>query len=237
MVLKRETDLYEPIKLFFEKMGYTVQAEVKNCDIACIFENKLILIELKKAFSLKIIYQAMDRKVFSDFVYIGLPRPKNFRKREVKNMIKILTLLEIGLITVAIDSPIKTVEVILEPKPKANGSKSKRRNNVLKEIENRNLNINLGGSSKKNKILTSYKENVIYITCFLEKFKKAKGAEIKKLTGIENATYILRCNHFGYFKKIERGIYALSEEGINMLARGDFKEAIDYYKEEVKKFV
>lgn len=44
----KETELYEPIKNYLLQNGYKVQAEVKNCDIACLYENNLIVIEIKK---------------------------------------------------------------------------------------------------------------------------------------------------------------------------------------------
>ncbi|MDE6182036.1 MAG: DUF2161 domain-containing phosphodiesterase, partial [Eubacteriales bacterium] len=103
-------------------------------------------------------------------------------------------------------------------------------------IENRKLETNLGGSSTKNKnILTAYRERAIYIACVLEILEKASGKQIKEITKIENPNSILSSNHFGYFEKVERGIYALSEVGINMLFGEDFKDAIEYYKKEVGK--
>ena len=51
----KETDLYEPIRAFLEEEGYQVQAEVKNCDIAAVKDGQLVIVELKKAFSLKLV--------------------------------------------------------------------------------------------------------------------------------------------------------------------------------------
>lgn len=232
----KETDLFEPIKKYFVKKGYKVEGEVKNCDIICLKNEEIIAIELKKRFNLKVLYQAMERKAFSNYVYIGIERPKNFRKKEVKNMLKILEKMEIGLITVAMDSPTKNVEIVLEANFKKIYTKSRKRKTILNEIDNRKLESNLGGSSTKNKnILTAYREKAIYIACVLEILEKASGKQIKEITKIENSTAILRGNHFGYFKKIERGTYVLSETGINMLLGENFKDAIDYYKKEVDK--
>ncbi len=139
----KETELFSPIEKFFQKNGYKVQAEVKNCDIICIKNNELIAIELKKAFNLKLLYQAMERKSFANYVYIGIARPKNFRKKEFKHMLKILESLQIGLITVALDSKTKNVDIILEPNFKKIAKNSKRRNIILNETNSRNLSINL----------------------------------------------------------------------------------------------
>lgn len=233
----KETELYEPIKDYLLKNGYKVQAEVKNCDIACIFENKLIVIEMKKSFNLKLLYQAMDRKAFADKVFVAINRPKNFRKKEVKHMLKILENMDIGLITVALDSPIKTVEIVVLPKDSPTKRKTRRRTMILNEIERRNLNSNVGGSTKKENILTAYKEQVIFLACVLNKIEKGSPAFIKKQFNIQNASYILQNNHYGYFERIERGIYTLSKKGKDMLKDSPFIEAIEYYTKEVDRLV
>ena len=51
----KETDLYEPIRAFLEEKGYQVQAEVKDCDIAAVKDGQLLIVELKKAFNLKLV--------------------------------------------------------------------------------------------------------------------------------------------------------------------------------------
>lgn len=233
----KETELYEPIKSYLLKNGYKVQAEVKNCDIACLYENKLIVIEMKKSFNLKLLYQAMDRKSFADKVFVAINRPKNFRKKETKHMLKILKSMDIGLITVALDSPLKAVEIVLEPEDKTIKRKTRKRTMILNELQRRNLNTNIGGSTKKDNILTAYREQVIFLACALNKIEKGSPSSIKKQFNIQNASYILQNNHYGYFERIERGVYTLSEKGKDMLKQNEFKEAILYYTKEVEKIV
>lgn len=233
----KECQLFNPIKKYFTEKGYTVQGEVKNCDIVCIKDDEITVIELKKSFNLKVLYQAIDRKAFSNYVYIAIERPKNFRKKEVKYMFKILQAMEIGLITVSMDTPIKSIQIILEPVYKKINYSSKKRKMILNETKNRNLYINIGGSSTKNaKLLTAYRESSIHIACALEVLQKASAKELKSITKIEKAYNILYDNHFSYFQKIERGVYSLSEIGRNMLYGEDFKDAISYYRKEIQKF-
>lgn len=233
----KETELYEPIKKYLLQKGYKVQAEVKNCDIACLYENSLIIIEIKKTFNLKLLYQALDRKSFADKVFVAISRPKNFRKKEIKHMIKILKAIDVGLITVALDSPLKNVEIMLQPKDNIIKKKTRKKSIILNEIEKRNLNINLGGSTKKDKILTAYKEQTIFLACVLNKIEKGSPLYIKKQFNIQNASNILQKNYYGYFERIERGVYTLSKKGKDMLEKGDFKEAILYYIKEVDRLV
>lgn len=233
----KETELYEPIKNYLLQNGYKVQAEVKNCDIACLYENNLIIIEIKKTFNLKLLYQALDRKSFADKVFVAINRPKNFRKKEVKHMLKILKAMDIGLITVALDSHLKTVEIVLQPKDNIIKRKTRKKSIILNEIEKRNLNINLGGSTKKDRVLTAYKEQTIFLACVLNKIEKGSPSHIKKQFNIQNVSSILQKNYYGYFERIERGIYTLSKKGKDMLKENEFKEAILYYNKEVDKLV
>ena len=47
----KETDLYNPIKVFFEAKGYEVKAEVTDCDVVALKKDEEpIIIELKKKF-------------------------------------------------------------------------------------------------------------------------------------------------------------------------------------------
>ena len=56
----KESDLYAPVCEYFESVGYTVQAEVKNCDLVAVKDSETIIAELKTSFCLKLVYQALD---------------------------------------------------------------------------------------------------------------------------------------------------------------------------------
>ena len=49
---RKETDLYQPVKSFLEKAGYSVKAEVKSCDLVAMNNNEIINVELKLSFNL-----------------------------------------------------------------------------------------------------------------------------------------------------------------------------------------
>jgi hypothetical protein len=40
-----------------------------------------------------------------------------------------------------------------------------------------------------------------------------KGAAVRDATGVARATTIMRDNHYGWFRKVDTGVYALSEAG------------------------
>lgn len=229
-----ETDLYKPLRNYFLSKNYTVQAEVKDCDIVCFKDKLLTVIEIKKAFNLKLLYQALDRKSFADCVYIAIPRPKNFRKKEVKYMLQILSNLNIGLITIS-DDTLENVEIILTPETICKKVTRKKRS-ILNEFEGRNLDLNIGGSSSKQKIITAYREKSIFLVCILLELNTITPLEAKSISGIYNTGNILRDNHYNYFEKVTRGVYKLSNVGILLLSTNEdiLIKTLSYYKNKVK---
>ena len=95
----KETDLYEPIRAFLEEEGYQVQAEVKHCDIAAEKNGRLVVVELKRAFGLKLVYQGLERQSLTDEVFVAIPRPKKgAREKAWQDMLRLLKRLELGLL-------------------------------------------------------------------------------------------------------------------------------------------
>lgn len=232
----KETELYPYIKNFFENKGYFVKGEVKNCDIACILKNELTIIEIKKSFTLKLIYQALERKNIADFVFVAIPQPKNFRKKEVKHMLKILKSLEIGLITIELESHLKPVQIIYSP-IRNKVSSSNKRKTILNELKKSTLDFNLGGSSSKDFIITLYRENCIQIACLLKVLEKSSPKNLLELGCSKNTGQILRNNYYNWFEKVSRGIYKLSKEGENIFLEDKYKNVIKYYEMEIEKNV
>ena len=69
-----ETELYEPVKSFFESQGYIVKAEINDIDILALKDDLSIAIELKVKISLKHIYQAIERQKLVDNVFLAIPK-------------------------------------------------------------------------------------------------------------------------------------------------------------------
>lgn len=57
-----EKDLYRPVANFLLEQGFDVRSEVKNCDIMAVRGEEIVLIELKRNFQMKLLYQAIDRQ-------------------------------------------------------------------------------------------------------------------------------------------------------------------------------
>lgn len=230
----KESDLYIPVCEYFKSLGYDVQAEVKNCDLVAEKDGEIIIAELKKTFSLKLVYQAMDRQSISNLVYVVIPRPKKGAKgSQWRNMLKLMKKLNIGIITVAMDSPLKTVDIVAIPEALTKPQNNAKKSSLKKEVYERNLRTNTGGVNKT-KILTAYREKSIYTLCILELYKEIKPSELNRIMNEKYAGYILSRNYYGWFEKISKGIYGISEKGMEVIKQNEYPEAINYYREKAK---
>lgn len=224
----KETELYLPIKEYFEELGYLVNGEVLNCDIAMTKEDKLVVIELKTSMSVKLLAQASNRQKAADYVYVAIPRPASFSLRgKWKDTLSLLKRLNIGLIFLDFRMKKSRVEIICSPDYEAKSygvrKKAKARERIIKEAEGRSFDKNLGGSTRS-KIMTSYREKALYVAYCLERFGDLSCAQLKRLGTDEKKTYsILYENHYGWFNRIEKGIY-----GLHDLGKSELNQAEDY---------
>ncbi|MGE5559219.1 MAG: DUF2161 family putative PD-(D/E)XK-type phosphodiesterase [Bacillota bacterium] len=220
----KETDLYRPIHDYLVRQGYAVYGEVKNCDITALRGEELVVIELKRNFTLPLILQAVKRQESADSVYVAVPRPKGCKALSaLRGMFRLLRRLELGLITVALGKENATVEILLHPAPfdRAGSRRSSRRKrlHIIREIEGRSGDYNAGGSSRR-EIMTAYRENCIRIACCLDKFGPLAPKDLRGRFGAGPKTQsILGKNFYGWFDRVEKGLYALTEKGRKDLAK------------------
>ena len=227
----KETDLYEPIRAFLEAEGYQVQAEVKHCDIAAQKNGTLVVVELKKAFGLKLVYQALERQSLTDEVYVAIPRPQRSAKEKTwRDMLRLLKRLELGLLTVALDSPLKTVDVVLTPSDSMIRKNKRKKEQLQAELDGRQLAENIGGMTRR-KIITAYREKAIRLACLLERAGKLSLAELREM-GLEELTPLLSRNYDKWFQRVEKGVYTLSENGRAALSQEDYTRVVAFYREE-----
>ena len=206
-----ETDLFPPIKKHLEASGYTVRAEVRNCDITAFKDDELIIIELKLNVNIPLLIQATDRQRITDSVYVAIPRPSNrTQKKRWKGVKHILRRLEIGLIFV--DVELDTVETVFHPIEFQRKKFKKRRKVLLEEASQRKENLNIGGSSKR-KIVTVYRQNAIRIAAYLQQLGPSKPKDLKKLGTGDKTLSILGKNFYGWFQRVDRGVYELTAKG------------------------
>lgn len=66
MEKRPESDLYSPVRDYLQGLGYDVKGEVKGCDVTATRDGELIVVELKRGFTLELLYQAVDRQRVAD---------------------------------------------------------------------------------------------------------------------------------------------------------------------------
>jgi len=228
----KETDLYKPVHDYLVQQGYTVHSEVKNCDIAAIKGDELVIIELKRSFNATLLIQATQRQRAADSVYVAIPRPKggSFSK-EWNGVCHLLKRLELGLIIVSFKGKRAEVEIAFHPDTMKTVKSKKKRHSIIREMAGRNGDYNVGGSCRS-KLMTAYRENAVQIACCFDKFGALSPKQLKKL-GTEAKTYsILTKNYYGWFEKVGPGLYDLHTEGRKCFQ--DYQELAEHYRHELE---
>ncbi|MGV2939091.1 DUF2161 domain-containing phosphodiesterase [Mesobacillus sp. LC4] len=223
-----EADLYEPIRKHFIKQGYRVNGEVHDCDLTAVKDDVLIIVELKLNLNIDLLLQATRRQRLTDLVYIAIPKPKRITRKRWNDITQLIQRLELGLIIVSFAGNRKKVEFKIHPEPykRMTSKNTRKRAALIKEIEGRSADYNIGGSSKT-KIMTAYKENCIQIACYLEKLGQMSPKALAALGTGNKTPLILQKNYYKWFERVERGIYVITEQGRSELK--DYPELVEFY--------
>lgn len=209
----KEEDLFPPIERYFSEKGYKVLGEVSDCDVVCMKDDTLIILELKKSLSLDLLVQGVKRQKIGDFTYLVVPKPKFSTRGKYRDIIHLLKRLSLGLIFLSED--LKKLEVVVEPTEldlKRVRALNKRKLDRLKaEFSKRKTSENRGGQTGR-AIMTSYREDCIRLLYLIDKLSYICPKEGKD-HNILKAQSMLRDNYYGWFIKIARGKYGMSDKG------------------------
>ena len=206
-----ETDLYAPVKALLEGQGYDVKGEVRGCDVVGVRgDEPPVIVELKKVFGLGLVLQGIDRLGLSDTVYLAVGAwPK--RMRDVKKLCRRLGL---GFMVVTTDR----VDVLLDPipyQPRKNARKARR---LLGEHARRVGDPTQGGSTRV-PIMTAYRQQALRCAGLLLNNGPMKLSVLRIEADVPNAAAILQQDVYGWFERVERGIYTVSPKGRDGLER------------------
>lgn len=207
----RETELYPPVKAFLEGQGYVVKAEVGGADVvACRGDEDPVIVELKTGFSLALVHQGIARQAVTDWVYLAVPRPAGAGARKgMQANVALCRRLGLGLLTVRLQDG--HVEPLVDPGPYAPRKSAVRRGRLLREFARREGDPNTGGAHRA-KIVTAYRQDALRCAAQLSA-GPARGAEVAAATGVTRATRIMADDHYGWFERVARGVYALTPAG------------------------
>ena len=224
-----EAALYRPVKRFLERCGYEVKGEVHGCDlVARRGAEPAVIVELKLRFNLALVLQGIDRLALSERVYLAVPRrPRPMHGRrgargimpDAPRVRRLCRRLGLGLILVGRD----TVAVVEEPAPYRPRPARTRTARLLAEFERRAGDLNVGGRNRI-PIVTAYRQDALRVARSLAARGPMRLAELRAATGVADSARILQRNVYGWFARLSRGTYALSERG--QAALGQFAEAV-----------
>ncbi len=209
----KESDLYKPVKILLEKLGYCVKGEVIDCDVMATKDDTIIVVELKLIFNMKVLLQSVERLSVSDSVYIAIPNDCSVYKKERKQIEKMLRMLGIGLIVVSLGKT-KKASPVLDPKPYTPKKNKKQRIKLLNEFNTLIGDPNIGGSSTKSAKMTAYRQQALFVAQYLIDNGETKASIMKDALEISKARAIVYDNHYGWFEAMGKGIYAITPKGI-----------------------
>ncbi len=211
----RETDLYKPVKAMLEAQGYTVKSEIGSADVVAMRgDEPFLIVELKTGFSLALLHQAIERMKMTDTVYVAVPEWKGRAGWKAFCANRILCRrLGLGLITIKPD--FSAADIHLDPAPYQPRQVTARKHRLLKEFRHRVGDPNLGGSTRM-KIVTSYRQDALRCLAKLGQ-GPCKASGVASSANVARARSILAADHYGWFERVERGVYGLTPKGLEAL--------------------
>jgi hypothetical protein len=213
-----ESDLYAPVKALLEGQGYVVKGEVRGCDVVGVRgAEPPVVVELKRAFGLGLVLQGVDRLALTDLVYLAVGAwPK-----QMKNVRKLCRRLGLGFIVVAGTK----ADVVLDPAPYKPRPNKRKAGRMLGEHARRVGDPNLGGQAMRAPLMTAYRQEALRCAALLAANGPMKVAALRASGEVPKAARILQDDVYGWFERVERGVYGLSPKGKLGLESFDRKTA------------
>ena len=214
-----EAALYLPVKRFFENSGFDVKGEVNGCDlVACRGDEPPVIVELKLRFTLALVLQGIDRLAISERVYLAVPRPPRRARGlspEAPGVRRLCRRLGLGLLLVGRRSG--NIAILEEPVPYRPRRSADRSARLLDEFTRRTGDGNIGGRNRT-PIMTAYREDALRCASALVDGPMPLQA-LRAATGVADAASILQRDVYGWFRRLGRGTYELTEAGQAALGR------------------
>lgn len=212
-----ETALYPAVKRFLETRGFAVKGEVRGCDAMGVRPGadpdetpRVAVAELKLVLSFDLILQAVDRLAGCDEVWLAVRATRRGRDRD-RRAHRLCRLLGFGLL--AVDPTRDRVEVLAEPLPYQPRPNPKRRRGLLAEHAKRRGDPSPGGASRA-PVMTAYRQQALACAAAL----RAGPRRTRELVALApDAPRILLRDVYGWFERVQRGVYRLGPGGLAAL--------------------
>jgi hypothetical protein len=220
---RAEADLYPAVKAFLEGQGYDVKAEVCGCDVvATRGDDPPVIVELKLSFGLALLLQGVDRLALTDRVYLAVSRPRgrlarrgSVRRRDVRDLCRRLGL---GVMTIEPARGAAGVEVIVDPVPYRPRRRAARLARLLGEHARRVGDPNRGGITRT-PIVTAYRQEALRCAMLIERGGRASLKALHETGLVPNASRILQRDVYGWFRRLERATYGLTDRARQDISR------------------
>lgn len=211
-----ETALYLPVKRFLEVAGYTVKGEIGGCDLVALSEGEppvVVVCELKQSFNLELILQAVDRQTQGDEVWIAARISARGKGREGDRRFRDLCRrLGLGMLGISDSGMVDIIVSPTAPTPKKN---TRKRIRLVEEHRRRKGDPTAGGSTRQ-PIMTAYRQQALACAAALRN-GPLRPRDLKASAPF--AAKILLHNVYGWFDRVDRGVYALTDAGAEALKR------------------
>jgi hypothetical protein len=203
------------VKALLEGQGYVVKGEVRGCDVVAVRGSEPpVIVELKRAFGLSLVLQGVDRLAISERVYLAIGQwPKRMR-----NVKKLCRRLGLGLMVVVAER----ADIVLDPLPYRPRLDKRKAGRLLGEHARRVGDPNRGGSTTRVPMMTAYRQEALRCAELLASNGPMKLAALRRAADAPRAATILQQDVYGWFERVERGVYTVSpagRRGLEMFAR------------------
>ncbi len=204
----KEADLYPPVKAHLQRQGWEVKGEVGAADVVGRRGSEVVVVELKKAFSLTLFHQGIERLALTDLVYVAVPA--GGKAKPLKTNVKLARRVGLGVMTVRERDGF--VEVLADPEPYAPRKSKKKQTQLLRAFDRLEGDPNAGGATRHG-IVTGYRQDAVKCARFLAVHGPSAGKTVKDWAEVPTATRIMADDHYGWFERVERGVYGLTAAG------------------------
>lgn len=206
----RETALYHTIKSYLMQQGFDVKSEIKDADVVAFKQDTCLIVEMKTSLSIQLIDQGLKRQMVTPYVYLAVPTLSDaaLQGSAFKAKQHIIRRCHLGLMLVDVTN--NHITILEDPKPFDRTIIKKKKQALKEEFMLRQTALNQGGVSQT-KIITAYRELALMTAFYLKDGEKTTQALKQHLT--QKAVQIVQRNYYGWFKRLDRGLYQLSESG------------------------
>jgi len=225
IIPNKEAELYQPIKTYFESLGYEVKGEVHHCDLIALRSDQPniapIIVELKTSFNLTLLLQSIERLKLSPYVYVAVAKKKSTRNsHSISALCNLCKKIGVGFLLVTFyKKKMPFVELVCHPtsyvyeiRPSDKKEKQTRQTvRLVNEFTARSGDYHIAHGTKKF-FITAYKEQALRVAIELQNGPQ-RTMIVRQRSGVGKASTILQRNYYHWFQRQSRGIYALTEKG------------------------